>query len=302
MEGISVSVCIFAYNEEKHIATTISAILAGTGEDDFPLYVYANGCSDRTVDICRKLAESNHRIHIRELAVASKPSAWDTAFSEQSAEFIVFADGDILPDPGAVGQLVKALKGNPRAVIATCTQVPLARGLKLGQRVVGFLQLPFAQDFLAGGFYVAKRQALVDLLVGKGYSSIPLGVTGEDCFLGFLVGADRLLVSECRCAYEPPDISDYCRYLARIQWQNEQLALFAQGSYARSARGISRILEKYKRCQHKGRLLAMLIPVILRYVFKVLAAPAIRRSYRELGPVREDGAVILQHSRSNSSK
>jgi hypothetical protein len=299
----SYSVCILAHNEEKNIARTLAALCDDSREAAASIYVYANGCTDRTVKIVRKFGRDHNNVHVRELPVASKPNAWNMAFSEQLVDHIIFADGDILPDVGAAGQLVAELRNTPQAVIATCRQVPLMRGLSWQRKCVGFMQLPLVQDFLAGGFYAVRRQALAALLAERGYTALPAGVTGEDCFLDAIAGTARLRVAECRSAYEPPDISDYCRYLARIRWQNEQLSLLLPQAQVQTADGIRRLINKLKKSRNRARLLPAGIAVSMRYLFKLIAASAIKRNYRALGPVRMDGASILQNStRSFSSK
>lgn len=297
-----ISVCVLAYNEEKRIERTLSAIVDGSEPSSFAVHVYANGCTDRTVEIARRFAESRANVFVREIPVASKPHAWNTAFAEQQGEFLVFADGDIVPEPGAVTHLVGRLKAIPHAVIASCRQVPLRQGLNLQQKLVGFMQLPLLQDFLAGGFYAVRRKTLAGLLAQRHYDGLPAGVTGEDCFLDRIVGHDRLLVADCCSAYEPADFGDYCRYLARIRWQNEQLGLLLPNGEGAPAGLPSRLAGKLRGCRG-GQGLVSLVAVGMRCGFKVIAFPFIFRIYRRLGPVREDGALILRsHTRSSSSR
>ena len=46
----SVCVCILAHNEEKNIRKTLAAICATKEAETIPIYVYANGCGDGTVE------------------------------------------------------------------------------------------------------------------------------------------------------------------------------------------------------------------------------------------------------------
>jgi glycosyltransferase involved in cell wall biosynthesis len=292
----SLSVCVLAHNEEKGIGATLQAILKGTEARPFPVHVYANGCTDGTADACRKLAATHQNIKVHELTIASKPNAWNTAFAEQSAEFVVFSDGDVIPDEGAARALARELEQHPAAIIATCTQVTAGTGLNLEQKLVGILQSPLHQDFLAGGFYAVRRQALAELLAKNGFAGLPQGVTGEDCFLDRLVGPERLVVAKCRSAYQPPGFSDYCRYLARLRWQNEQLELLLRKEQLPHEGTLDRLSSKFRRSESKGHFLAMLVPVLARQAFQLLAAPVIRKNYERLGPVRADGAGVLSSS------
>lgn len=292
-----VCVCVLAHNEEKHLEATLSAICAGDDLTPVPVFVYANGCTDRTVAIARRFSGRHQQVVVRELPVASKPCAWNAAFAEHATEYIIFADGDIIPDTRAADILLETLAADPAAVIATCRQVPRSQGLTLQQRLVGYMQTPLHQDFLAGGFYAVRRLHLAELLSQQGLNGIPPGITGDDAYLDRLVGHDRLLVADCYSAYEPPGFKDYCRYLARLSWQNAQLKHFLPILKTSGSTSIWRRLSAKLSRNHCGiRLMSSLIAVSLRYAFKVLAAPVIHRIYCSLGPVRLDGAGILQSS------
>jgi glycosyltransferase involved in cell wall biosynthesis len=301
--GGDFAVCVLAHNEESAIERTLFTVIRQSEGKPFPVYVYANGCTDRTEDVVRRFALTEPRVNLRTSGIASKPLAWNTAFEEQQREFIVFSDGDISPEPGAAARLVRELTAAPAAVLATCRQVPRTCGLVAGQRLVGYMQTPLVQDFLAGGFYAVRREALSALLEEHGLTGLPAGITGDDCFLDALVGAERLVVSECRTFYDPPDLGDYCRYLARIRWQNEQLALVLPSRGGISTRGVHSFARKVRRSRAPIRFLRAVPAVALRYLFRLIAAPAINRIYRSLGPVSTDGAGILSLStRSSSSR
>ncbi len=200
----SVCVCILAHNEEKNISRTLAAICSTKEAESLPVYVYANGCSDGTAKEVTRFAQTHRNVQLCELPIASKPLAWNTAFAAHRSEFIIFSDGDILVEPGAALQLVNELKSFPDAVIATCRQVAIDEGLTFQQKLVGFMQIPLVQNFLAGGFYAVRRQPLAELLEQKGFTALPEGVAGEDAFLDYLVGPERLVVSAACAAYLPP--------------------------------------------------------------------------------------------------
>lgn len=106
----SISVCVFAHNEEANILGTLSAICDGNDLSRlFPIYVYANGCTDRTVELVEGFAKEHSNVHLRVLPVASKPNAWNMAFSEQKSDIIIFSDGDVVPEKGAALKLVVEL-------------------------------------------------------------------------------------------------------------------------------------------------------------------------------------------------
>lgn len=298
----TVCVCVLAHNEEKNIAQTLSAICAVDGSNNIPVYVYANGCTDRTCEIVTIYASSHSNVHLRELSVASKPGAWNTAFSECLYDIIIFADGDIVPDAGGVMQLVNELSSFPQMVIASCRQVPMDSGLSLQQKFVGFMQIPLVQTFLAGGFYAVQRLALAELMSQNGFAELPPGVAGEDAFLYYIVGPERLIVSESCSAYVPPDLKDYGRYLSRIRWQNEQIRFFWKHIMHEQS-SIAQIITKLRMCRSYRRLPVAILAVATRYLFKLATSSQLKREYEKLGPVRANGAEILSNStRSLSTK
>lgn len=298
----SVCVCILAHNEEKYIGRTLAAICSTKEAARIPVYVYANGCSDGTAQEVTGFAQAHRNVQLRELPIASKPLAWNAAFAAHQAEFIVFSDGDILVEPGAAMQLVNELKSLPDAVIATCRQVAVDEGVTFEQKLVGFMHIPLVQNFLAGGFYAVRRQALADLLEQKGFTALPAGVAGEDAFLDYLVGAERLVVSAACAAYVPPNLSDYCRYLARIQWQNEQIRHCWQ-NIAPKHGFLKRVVNKITGIRSFRRLPVSLLALSAKNLYRMLFSSRIAKHYRNIGPLRINGAEVLRDAtRSLSTK
>lgn len=290
--NISVCVCILAHNEEKHIESTMAATCRAREIDDIPIFVYANGCTDATAQVVKRFACRHRNVQLCELTQASKPGAWNAAFSEREYDYIVFSDADIIPDQGAVQRLVRELASSPRAVIASCRQIPRAQGVTLQQKLVGFMQIPLVQTFLAGGCYAVKRQALAELMAQKGFQGLPAGVAGDDAFLHYLVAPDRLIVSETRSAYTPPDFEDYCRYLARIRWQNEQIRR-CWGDIVPEQSWTELLALKVRMCNDFGRVPVAALAVLTRCLFKLANAARLRRHLEAIGPVRTDGAAVL---------
>ena len=287
------AVCILAHNEEKHIARTLTAVIGACAESGAQLYLYANGCTDTTVDIAQRFVKRTARLHLREIARASKPNAWNAAFSEVTADYLVFSDGDILPEPGAISRLVSVLRANPQVVIASSKPWPLKQGLGFQQQLVGFMQLPVLQQFLYGGLYAVRRAALAEALSRKGHSLLPEGVTGEDGFLEFILDKGQLTVADCVTFYEPPDLHDYLRYLARIRWQNDQLRMLLGSIPGGDLGAVERLLFKIKMTKDLRYLLLSSCAVSTKYWFKRMFKGRIDRIYRSLGPVTCDGAEIL---------
>lgn len=299
-------VCVLAYNEQNHIARTIHAIFAGNDGLDFDVVVYANGCTDRTAEIVETLSATIPNLRLRELARPSKPNAWNTAFVENQNPVLFFSDGDIAPEPGCVARLYQCLTENPTVSIVCPELRPQPTGLPLDKRLTGFLQIPFAQDFLNGAFYAVRRDVIERALKERELDGIPSGIVGEDAFVQTLVPRTAFRVVDQRVFYEPPALSDYWKYLARIRWQNEQLAYY-QADFGDPVRRKSSILQRLRQklsaTRRLTRLIEGTISTATRWVVTVVNRRRIDEQYRKLGPVRREGQEILGRStRSISTK
>lgn len=304
-----VCVCVLAHNEEKHISETVRTIVDGCATLSAEVKVYANGCSDATAAIVRDLSRTIPNLHLRELSMASKPNAWNTAFSENSHDILVFSDGDVVPEPGAISCLYQTLcKVDSQAVLVGCSVVPNPTSkLSLGQRVVGFLQMPLHEDFLSGAMYAVARKGMESILHALGLEGIPLGIVAEDTFLQSIVPPERFTLIDEKIFYEPPAIGDYSRYLARIRWQEEQLVqvygeLLTRHSVVKRDLA-SRISAKIRNSSDNYRLLVGGLALVCRSAAKLAFQTRIQKCYAALGPVSRDGRNILSDAtRSRSAK
>jgi glycosyltransferase involved in cell wall biosynthesis len=301
-------VCILAHNEQKHIAETVQAIAANCSGLACDIKVYANGCTDRTVDIVRDLRQGLPNLELRELNQPSKPKAWNAAFTENHHPILVFSDGDVVPEAGAIEALYRFLTRAPRtATLVGCSFWPRLRGLGLGQYFTGFLQIPLKQDFLAGGLYAVHRQSLAREFARRNIVGIPPDITADDTFLELIVPREKFFVINPRVYYEPPALADYWKYLARIRWQEEQLftvygeLLAAPGKEKKAI--LLRLKEKLSGGQKVNRLLLGLVASGGRLVMKRVFKNKIEGCFQALGPVGNEGGNILSRStRSQSAK
>ncbi|MDD2735983.1 MAG: glycosyltransferase family 2 protein [Desulfuromonadaceae bacterium] len=301
-------VCVLAHNEEKHIADTIRAIVASCGSVSADIKVYANGCSDRTVEIVHSLSEKIPNLSLRQLDVASKPNAWNTAFYENNHKILVFSDGDVLPEPNAVQALYQLLNSETSNVaLAGCSVCPRKSDLNIGQRIIGFLQMPLHEDFLSGALYALQKNEFEAIFNTLNLNGIPLGIVAEDAFVQEIVPAEQFTIINKKVYYEPPALKDYCKYLARIRWQEEQLVQEYNGLVSKHADNhksfFSRLKSKIINSSSTFRFLTGLLACILRMIIKFIFRSTINNYYVALGPVSKDGKGILsQATRSQSAK
>jgi glycosyltransferase involved in cell wall biosynthesis len=310
---MKVSVCVLAHNEEKNILRTLKSLMAAI-PPDFPVIIYANGCTDQTIPICKEYLASYPQMTLKVIERASKVNAWNQAFLDNSSsDYIIFLDGDIEVKSDSCRKLMAEFERNPQLIISTGRQLPSWMGssdyeMTWQQRLVGFLQLPLKQEFLGGALYAFNRSRLDSKLLSQGFQMIPEEIVCEDGFLEFILDPHEMIVSEALVFYTPGNISDYIRYLARIRWQNEQLKhilgakLFQQTPSHSSP--LQKLIRKWNATRKERTYFALaLFAVAGRLFFKFLFGKRITRAYRELGSVMDKGSTVLtQQTRSKSTK
>jgi glycosyltransferase involved in cell wall biosynthesis len=303
----STAICILAHNEEAHIKETIISLCQSVGADGVPIIVYANGCTDQTSAIVNDVSKSRPNVSLRQLSIASKTNAWNTAFFENAADFLVFSDGDIETDRNTIRRLTDILSANEQAVIASCRFACKKGKPSIARRIVSFLQTPLVFDYLCGGLYAVHRQRLKTIFDRHQLQGIPIGITGEDDFLDMMLGRQQLLFIDLPFYYVPPTVSEYCSLLARFKWQSRQLDAYYQNYYHRDKAGKNsfarRALMKLQTRPTDINWFPGLPAMLARLVFFAFLYPLISKRFAELGTIRKDGSHVLSDaSRSQSAK
>lgn len=297
-----VVICILAHNEEKNIKETIQTLVNSSSHLKIPIHIYANGCTDKTIEISNKLADKNPLISINTITTPSKINAWNCGFQELDAEYIIFCDGDILPQKNTIENLILDLDKNQNLIISSTRPIPKLLNLSWSKKCVGFLQLPLSHQYLTGQMYIVRKKLLQNRLQQYGLSALPRGVVGEDAFIEHLLENHELFISKSFIFYEPADFHDYFRYLARLRWQNEQINIFYK-SENKNNNFITKIFTKIMSVKNPIYLIISIPASLSRILFKWIFRKKIESIYKQLGTVTIDGEQILSgKTRSNSSK
>jgi cellulose synthase/poly-beta-1,6-N-acetylglucosamine synthase-like glycosyltransferase len=108
---VKLSVGICAHNEEANIEQVIYKVLEQMKTlGDYEVVVVASGCTDRTVDIVKGVAERESGISlIVEKERRGKASALNLLFQNVHGEVYVQVDADAIPAPGAIHVLLERL-------------------------------------------------------------------------------------------------------------------------------------------------------------------------------------------------
>lgn len=298
-------VCILAHNEAANIENTINCIASSSAAINFNILVYANGCTDATEDIVKKISIEKKNVFLRHIDTASKPNAWNTAFNENDNEIIIFSDGDVCPEPDAIIRIQQVFeKDNASYALIGCSVVPANKGIGLQQKIVGFMQLPLYEDFLSGAFYAIKRNDFIENFATKGMKGLPLGIVAEDAYIQALVPSHKFKLVDIKIYYKPPLFHDYLKYLARVRWQSEQLLNeFTEPCDLKAKTFKYKLYNKLIKLKLSSRLFVGFIALITRLVVKIIYYQRIIALYKSLGSVDKVGKNILsEYTRSQSVK
>jgi peptidoglycan/xylan/chitin deacetylase (PgdA/CDA1 family) len=101
-----VSILVPAYNEEKTIAQTLSA-LQKNYKNNFEVLVINDGSTDNTAAVVEKFAATDPRIRLVSKPNGGKSSALNLGFQEAKYDLVVTIDGDTILLPDTLDELTK---------------------------------------------------------------------------------------------------------------------------------------------------------------------------------------------------
>ncbi len=179
------SVALFAHNEEAKIGAAIigiqAAIAAAPGHRCVGVYILCNGCTDRTVEVVRRL--ENGLVHGVDLAFGDKSETWNVFIHDLApeADHHVIGDGDVAASPAAIALLLDAMEATPHAH-AACA-IPLS-----GRTRAAFVAGLIGRRELNANLH-ALRGTIVERL-RAGDIRLPIRWIGDDALLCTLLRLD----------------------------------------------------------------------------------------------------------------
>ena len=180
---MSISVCIFAHNEERLLPACVAAFDDAAAGAPFKAHILVNGSTDQTLGVAKTLAAADPRITVHDLPVADKANAWnDYVYRIARHEDVhIFLDGDIAPAPRAFAELVAALHEHPRAYAAAA--LPLS-----GRDRAAWAERLKHLSYLSGNLYSMSGKALAAFRARD--LQLPFGAKGEDGLIAYLLLTD----------------------------------------------------------------------------------------------------------------
>lgn len=121
------TVGVMAYNEEQNIVQILEALLHQemTADQIVEIVVVASGCTDRTVELARSMAQIHPIIRVEVQAErAGKAAAINHLIKIAHGEVVVLAGADTLPDPTALEHVLKPFS-DPTIGMTGARVVPL---------------------------------------------------------------------------------------------------------------------------------------------------------------------------------
>jgi glycosyltransferase involved in cell wall biosynthesis len=244
----TVSIAVFAYNEEARITACLDAIAACAAEARLLVHVLINGCTDSTEAMVR--CHPAPGIDLRPVVIrrGDKANAWNHYTHEvapEDAAIHLFTDGDMVLGRGSVAGFLDAFAAAPYA--NACAGLPAS-----GRSRDAFRDKLVQNRELAGNLYAVRGACLMEFR--RRGIRLPFGLFGEDGLVTTLIKWNldttgprddrRVIVTDAATfGYEPlspwrpGDLATYrkrkMRYAVRQQQANMLYPLlFAEGTGA----------------------------------------------------------------------
>ena len=182
---MSLSICIFARNEERRLPLCVKALDAAANGVDYRAHILVNGCTDQTAATAQALAAADFRISVHELPVGDKANTWNDYVyriaNGGGARAHIFLDGDIVPCEGAFRALTETLLASPEAYGAAALPAS-GRSRRVWRAALR------ANHYLSGNLYALSSAALAQFRARA--LRLPFGAKGEDGLLSYLLLTD----------------------------------------------------------------------------------------------------------------
>jgi glycosyltransferase involved in cell wall biosynthesis len=153
---VRLSIVIPAYNEAARIEPMLRAYRAGFG-DDVEILVVANGCTDDTADVARRVAGASVEV-IEIPAAIGKGAAVRAGFARARGTWVGFVDADLATSPEEYASLASAAERADGAIASRWAR---------GAHIIGRTPV----RWLAGRLFAG----LVQLLFGLPYADTQCG-------------------------------------------------------------------------------------------------------------------------------
>ncbi len=182
---MTLSICIFAHNEQWLLHQCIGALDAAAAGQDYRAHILVNGSTDETYSVAKAFAAADRRITAHFLPVADKANAWNDYVYRIAPDACahIFIDGDVRPSAGAIHALSSALQHAPQAYGAAALPATGRSRRAWATRLI-------SNHYLSGNLY-ALSQSVLSYIRARNIC-LPFGAKGEDGLISYLLLTDLI--------------------------------------------------------------------------------------------------------------
>ncbi len=183
---MTISVCIFARDEERTLASCVGALDAsGLGIRD-RVHILVNGCRDNTALVANALAKADTRITVHILPIGDKANAWNEyvhRLADTQCSMHVFIDGDVTPSAGALTALGRVSVDSSEAYGVAALPASGRSRRRWAERLLD-------NHYLSGNLYALTATGIDAFRQSEIW--LPIGATGEDGLITYLLLTDMM--------------------------------------------------------------------------------------------------------------
>ncbi|MCJ7424448.1 glycosyltransferase [Candidatus Bathyarchaeota archaeon] len=221
-EQSSISIGICAYNEEKNIGSLLENLLCKQNlPERSEIIVACSGCTDRTPEIVEGFMRKDKRVRlILERERTGKAPALNRILSIYDGKIFVHLDADHIPEPGALGLLLKHFR-DPEVGAVSGHQIPVQLDSFMGKicRVIWGLHNETQSYYDRKG--EAQHLGGVLFAIKRGVCDrVPEDIVNDDAYMGVVCRARRYKVAfekNAVAAFRGPEtVFDYVNQRRRV--------------------------------------------------------------------------------------
>ena len=232
--SVDLAAGVVAHNEEHHLRSAVQSLVGQELPEGVrwkEIWVVASGCTDRTVEVARSLADEEPRVRVVvEAERTGKARALREVFRRASGDALVLLNSDARAEPGAVGRLVGTAVGKrpPFAIMAR----PVVPSPTPGRWAPTFewmwdLHHEFHVDLLArgNGAHLSDELLLVSL---PSVPPVPDGIINDGSYFAVWLSQHAgglWYAPDARVSIQvPSNVRDHLRQRRRIHVGNAQVS------------------------------------------------------------------------------
>ena len=216
---MTLSVCIFAHNEERLLPGCVAALDAAADGMPFTAHILENGSTDATAAVATALAAADPRLNLKQLDFGDKSNAWNFYVHSiaGNADAHIFIDGDVTPGPKSFRHLLDALETDERAYAAAA--LPAA-----GRSQKDWSARTLTEKHINGNLYALSAEGIKNIRERNIY--LPVGSVGEDGLLRYVLATDLKGGRDDSHDYRITVASDAWFDFDSLQFSKEDLTLY----------------------------------------------------------------------------